>query len=83
MKKEEEEKAQKLNELLLKEKNKIIQNENKENKDNNINKIDQNGKDIFIPDQLENNVFHEELSEKKEILEKNLNCSTKPEYGER
>ena len=85
MKKEEEEKAQKLNELRLKEKNENIQ---KENKDINIIEEDKNEKDIFIPDQLDNNknnnVIHEELSEKeKEMLEKNWNSSTKPEYGEK
>ena len=85
MKKEEEEKAQKLNELRLKEKNENIQ---KENKDINIIEEDKNEKDIFISDQLDNNkinnVIHEELSEKeKEMLEKNWNSSTKLEYGEK
>ena len=85
MKKEEEEKVQKLNELRLKEKNENIQ---KENKDINIIEEDKNEKDIFISDQLDNNkinnVIHEEFSEKeKEMLEKNWNSSTKPEYGEK
>ena len=69
MKKEEEEKAQKLNELRLKEKNENIQ---KENKDINIIEEDKNEKDIFIPDQLDNNknnnVIHEELSEKEKEM---------------
>jgi hypothetical protein len=76
MKKEEEEKAQQLEELRIKEKNAIINNNIKEeNKNDNI----------YIEDQSKNNnKVNIELSEQeKEILEKNLNSSTKPEYGEK
>ena len=75
MKKEEEEKAQQLEELRIKEKNAIINNNIKEeNKNDNI----------YIEDQSKNNnKVNIELSEQeKEILEKNWNSSTKPEYGE-
>ena len=76
MKKEEEEKAQQLEELRIKEKNAIINNNIKEeNKNDNI----------YIEDQSKNNnKVNIELSEQeKEILEKNWNSSTKPEYGEK
>ena len=76
MKKEEEEKAQQLEELRIKEKNTIINNNIKEeNKNDNI----------YIEDQSKNNnKVNIELSEQeKEILEKNWNSSTKPEYGEK
>ena len=82
MKKEEEEKAQQLKELRIKEKNEIINNqidndhiEEKENQNDNI----------YIPDQINNNnKINVELSEKeKEMLEKNWNSSTKPDYGEK
>ena len=76
MKKEEEEKAQQLEELRIKEKNaKINNNIKEENKNDNI----------YIEDQSRNNnKVNIELSEQeKEILEKNWNSSTKPEYGEK
>ena len=81
MKKEEEEKAQQLKELRVQEKNEIINNqidndhiEEKENQNDNI----------YIPDQINNNKINVELSEKeKEMLEKNWNSSTKPDYGEK
>jgi hypothetical protein len=76
MKKEEAEKAQQLEELRIKEKNAIINNNIKEeNKNDNI----------YIEDQSKNNnKVNIELSEQeKEILEKNWNSSTKPEYGEK
>jgi hypothetical protein len=76
MKKEEEEKDQQIEELRIKEKNAIINNNIKEeNKNDNI----------YIEDQSKNNnKVNIELSEQeKEILEKNWNSSTKPEYGEK
>ena len=76
MKKEEEEKAQQLKEVRIKEIIAIINNNIKEeNKNDNI----------YIEDQSKNNnKVNIELSEQeKEILEKNWNSSTKPEYGEK
>ncbi len=81
MKKEEEEKAQQLKELRIKEKNEIINNQI--NNDNIEEKENQND-NLYIPDQINNNKINVELSEKeKEMLEKNWNSSTKPDYGEK
>ena len=82
MKKEEEEKAQQLKELRIKEKNEIINNQN--DNDNVEEKENQND-NLYIPDQINNNnKINVELSEKeKEMLEKNWNSSTKPDYGEK
>ena len=82
MKKEEEEKAQQLKELRIKEKNEIINNQI--NNDNIEEKENQND-NLYTPDQINNNnKINVELSEKeKEMLEKNWNSSTKPDYGEK
>ena len=82
MKKEEEEKAQQLKELRIKEKNEIINNQiNNDNIEEEENKND----NLYTPDQINNNnKINVELSEKeKEMLEKNWNSSTKPDYGEK
>ena len=81
MKKEEEEKAQQLKELRIKEKNETINN--LMDNDNIENQENQNG-NLYIKDQINNNKINVELSEKeKEMLEKNWNSSTKPDYGEK
>ena len=81
MKKEEEEKAQQLKELRIKEKNETINN--LMDNDNIENQENQNG-NLYIEDQINNNKINVELSEKeKEMLEKNWNSSTKPDYGEK
>ena len=82
MKKEEEEKAQQLKELRIKEKNEIINNQIN---NNNIEEEDNKNDNLYIPDQINNNnKINVELSEKeKEMLEKNWNSSTKPDYGEK
>ena len=85
MKKEEEEKAKSLEELRLKEKNEMINNTNI-NPDIENEIKNENENDIYIREQSNNsnNKINVELSEKeKELLEKNWNSSTKPEYGER
>ena len=82
MKQEEKEKEKKFEELRKKEKN---------DKLNNKNEVDENYKDEDIEDcnknndEIQNNnKVNNELSEQeKEILEKNWNSSTKPEYGEK
>ena len=82
MKKEEEEKAQQLKELRIKEKNEIINNQiNNDNIEEEENQYD----NLYTPDQINNNnKINVELSEKeKEMLEKNWNSSTKPDYGEK
>ena len=84
MKEEEKEKAQHLKELRIKEKNEIINNQNNnDNIEDEENKID----NLNMPDQIynnNNNKINVELSEKeKEMLEKNWNSSTKPDYGEK
>ena len=82
MKQEEKEKEKKLEELRIKEKNDKLNNKDED-------------KEIFIDEDIEdgnknkeeiqnNNKTNNELSEQeKEILEKNWNSSTKPEYGEK
>jgi len=82
MKKEEEEKAQQLKELRIKEKNEII---NGQNDNDNIEEKENQNDNLYIPDQINNNnKINVELSEKeKEMLEKNWNSSTKPDYGEK
>ena len=82
MKKEEEEKAQQLKELRIKEKNEIINNQNE---NDNIEEKENQNDNLYIPDQINNNnKINVELSEKeKEMLEKNWNSSTKPDYGEK
>ena len=82
MKKEEEEKAQQLKELRIKEKNEIINNQND---NDNIEEEEENQNDnLYTSDQINNNKINVELSEKeKEMLEKNWNSSTKPDYGEK
>ena len=82
MKKEEEEKAQQLEELRIKEKNEIINNQND---NDNIEEKENQNDNLYIPDQINNNnKINVELSEKeKEMLEKNWNSSTKPDYGEK
>ena len=82
MKKEEEEKAQQLKELRIKEKNEIINNQND---NDNIEEKENQNDNLYIPDQINNNnKINVELSEKeKEMLEKNWNSSTKPDYGEK
>ena len=83
MKEEEKEKAQHLKELRIKEKNEIINNQN----NNDIIEEEENKIDnLNMPDQIynNNNKINVELSEKeKEMLEKNWNSSTKPDYGEK
>ena len=83
MKEEEKEKAQYLKELRIKEKNEIINNQN----NNDIIEEEENKIDnLNMPDQIynNNNKINVELSEKeKEMLEKNWNSSTKPDYGEK
>ena len=79
MKQEEKEKEQKLEELRIKENNEAV---------NKINggemKEEEIKEDIYIEDKSNNNKNNVELSEQeKEILEKNWNSSTKPEYGEK
>ena len=84
MKEEEKEKAQQLKELLIKEKNEII---NDQNNNNNIEEEEKNIDNSNMPEQIynnNNNKINVELSEKeKEMLEKNWNSSTKPDYGEK
>ena len=82
MKQEEKEKEKKLEELRIKEKNDKLNNKDEDD-------------EIFIEEDIEdgnknkeeiqnNNKANNELSEQeKEILEKNWNSSTKPEYGEK
>ena len=82
MKKEEEEKAQQLKELRVQEKNEIINNQID---NDNIEEEEENQNDnLYTSDQINNNKINVELSEKeKEMLEKNWNSSTKPDYGEK
>ena len=82
MKKEEEEKAQQLKELRIKEKNEIINNQIN---NDNIEEEENQNDNLYTPDQINNNnKINVELSEKeKEMLEKNWNSSTKPDYGEK
>ena len=81
MKQEEKEKEKKLEELLIKEKNDIINNQNKndEYKEEDIEEENKYNDELNY-----NNKANNELSEQeKEELEKNWNSSTKPEYGEK
>ena len=82
MKKEEEEKAQQLKELRIKEKNEIINNQIN---NDNIEEEENQNDNLYTPEQINNNnKINVELSEKeKEKLEKNWNSSTKPDYGEK
>ena len=82
MKKEEEEKAQQLKELRIKEKNEIINNQIN---NDNIEEEENQNDNLYTPEQINNNnKINVELSEKeKEMLEKNWNSSTKPDYGEK
>ena len=82
MKQEEKEKDKKFEELRKKEKN---DKKNNINKDDDIYKEEDIKDDNKYNDEIENkNKVNIELSEQeKEILEKNWNSSTKPEYGEK
>ena len=82
MKEEEKEKDKKFEELRKKEKN---DKKNNINKDDDIYKEEDIKDDNKYNDEIENkNKVNIELSEQeKEILEKNWNNSTKPEYGEK
>ena len=82
MKQEEKEKDKKFEELRKKEKN---DKKNNINKDDDIYKEEDIKDDNKYNDEIENkNKVNIELSEQeKEILEKNWNNSTKPEYGEK
>ena len=76
MKKEEAEKEKQLDELRVKEKNKKDDKEEEEFKTNKTN--------IIEPQLNSYEKINYELDEKeKELLEKNWNSSTKPEYGEK
>ena len=78
MKQEEKEKEQKLEELRIKENNEEVN----KIKDNEIK--EEIKEDIYIEDKLNNNKNNVELTEQeKEMLEKNWNSSTKPDYGEK
>ena len=83
MKKEEAEKEKQLDELRVKEKNDKKNNINKD--DDDLYKNEDIKDDNKYSDEIENkNKGNIELSEQeKEILEKNWNSSTKPEYGEK
>lgn len=91
MKEEEKEKEKQFN--LLKKKETIIpdKNINNDNNQKNIKVLeeeklepDNKNNDISINNNINENVFKDELSEKeKELLEKNWNSSTKPEFGEK
>ena len=83
MKQEEKEKDKKFEELRKKEKNDKKNNINKD--DDDIYKEEDIKDDNKYNDEIENkNKVNIELSEQeKEILEKNWNNSTKPEYGEK
>ena len=77
----EKEKEKKLEELRIKEKNDIINNQNKndEYKEEDIEEENKYNDELNY-----NNKVNNELSEQeKEELEKNWNSSTKPEYGEK
>ena len=82
MKQEEKEKEKKLEELRLKEKNDKVNNKNEDGeiyKEEDIEDGNKNNYEI-----KNNNKVIPELSEQeKELLEKNWNSSTKPEYGEK
>ena len=82
MKQEEKEKDKKFEELRKKEKN---DKKNNINKDDDIYKEEDIKDDNKYNDEIENkNKVNIELSEQeKEILEKNWNSSTKPDYGEK
>ena len=83
MKQEEKEKDKKFEELLKKEKNDKKNNINKD--DDDLYKEEDIKDDNKYSDEIENkNKVNIELSEQeKEILEKNWNSSTKPEYDEK
>ena len=82
MKQEEKEKDKKFQELRKREKN---DKKNNINKDDDIYKEEDIKDDNKYNDEIENkNKVNIELSEQeKEILGKNWNSSTKPEYGEK
>ena len=82
MKQEEKEKEKKLDELRLKEK---IDKLNNINQDEEIYKEEDIQDGNKYNDEIQNNIkVNNELSEQeKELLEKNWNSSTKPEYGEK
>ena len=82
MKQEEKEKEKKLEELRLKEKSDKLNNKNEDNeiyKEEEIEDGNKNNDEIQNNNKV-NNVLSEQ---EKEILEKNWNSSTKPEYGEK
>ena len=80
MKKEEAEKEKQLEELRIKEKNTKDDKEEEEFKNNKTNIIEAQLNSY----ENNNNKINDELSEQeKEVLEKNWNSSTKPEYGEK
>ena len=83
MKQEEKEKDKKFQELRKREKNDKKNNINKD--DDDLYKEEDIKDDNIYNDEIENkNKVNIELSEQeKEILEKNWNSSTKPEYGEK
>ena len=83
MKEEEKEKEKKFEELCKKEKNDKKNHINKD--DDDLYKEEDIKDDNKYNDEIENkNKVNIELSEQeKEILEKNWNSSTKPEYGEK
>ena len=83
MKQEEKEKDKKFEELRKREKNDKKNNINKD--DDDLYKEEDIKDDNKYSDEIENkNKVNIELSEQeKEILEKNWNSSTRPEYGEK
>ena len=90
MKQEEEEKQKNINDLKMKENQNNEQILNKDNSKDIRNyfeeeKIEEDNKYFTKYNESNNtNIFKDELSEKeKEILEKNWNSSTKPEFGEK
>ena len=90
MKQEEEEKQKNINDLKMKENQNNEQILNKDNSKDIKNyfeeeKIEEDNKYFTKYNESNNtNIFKDELSQKeKEILEKNWNSSTKPEFGEK
>ena len=82
MKQEEKEKEKKLEELRLKEKNDKLNNKNEDDEIYKEEDIEDGNK---YNDEIQNNnkVIPELSEQEKELLEKNWNSSTKPEYGEK
>ena len=82
MKQEEKEKEKKLEELRRKEKNDKLNNKNEDDEIYKEEDIEDGNK---YNDEIQNNnkVIPELSEQEKELLEKNWNSSTKPEYGEK